>query len=116
MGIELNIDEILVEGKGHVSEAQLRRAVEQELTRRFGKTGLPGGPSGPGNSRVNIDEINLTMGTKSGPSEMSRQIATEITGNDLIESFCGGDRAPRRGEPIKGFSKSAPLINNKEHK
>jgi len=94
--IQLDIDEIQVEGNNHIPEAQLRRAVEQEILRRFGKQGLPGLslPQNSDSPRINLGTIDITAEPNSSPHDISRRIANELNVNGFNNS--GNQTSPNR--------------------
>jgi hypothetical protein len=86
--IELNIDEIVIDGGSHISEARLRQAVEQELVRQMGKNNLTR-LTKAGESKVNIEELNLNIAPDSGEQDIGQQVAHHVQTTEPIKSFYG---------------------------
>ena len=86
--IELNIDEIVIDGGSHISEVRLRRAVEQELVRQMGKNNLTR-LTKAGESKVNIEELNLNIAPDSGEQDIGHQVAHQVQTAEPMKSSYG---------------------------
>jgi hypothetical protein len=75
--LEFYIDRVTVKGGTHVSEGNIRQALERELAREFSREGLPG-ETGSGKTGTYINELNLQVGSKAGVDEMGQQAAGRV--------------------------------------
>ncbi len=79
--IQLNIDEVAIKNNEHLSEPQVRRAVEQELQRYFGERTAAGNPAdghAGGASTVNIHDLHLKVAPGTGAGDIGRQVAHRV--------------------------------------
>lgn len=75
--IDLNIDELVIDGAGSAPTEHIRRAVERELTRRFtGAAGLPGTPAGV----IRIGRLDLPSEPGSNAEQIGRHVAHGVHG------------------------------------
>jgi len=79
MNLEVDIDEIVLEGFSHVDRRAIAKAVERELARLMAEGGLPASLS-RGGDLSKIDAGGFEAPAESGGDEIGAQVARSVYG------------------------------------